>query len=328
LLRISTFGLSYWVYKGIVMSMEPNCTRTLVKDLLFQRKYKLTDTQTMFISYLTILPNWAMHYGNGFYLLLSSKIESDLRYGLKTIEATITKLLKIGLIETKQVKVPNWNTNKNFRAIKLSEKGLEYNSTYIKPRELNRIEMLELERENLLKEISQLKKKLKIVDNKKPKDEVKTVDMGMLIPLIEQKILGNSGEVFRIHTIEPVVGGVEIRLENAKDFSLTYVEYNENRVIPPEIAMKWIVERRSAYQEREFKEAFRKITAFLHIVVFFKRREYMIKSIKREKNYRVSIDMELKNRDEADENIKERVKLEFNPPQAIEFLTKGVNSVP
>ena len=108
---------------------ENNCTRTLVKDLVFQRKYNLTSTQTDIMSYLINLPYWAKKIGE-YSLILTKKIMSDLKLGLKTVEASFTKLKKLKLIEIVKVKVKEWGIGKNFRGIKISVRGLEYNTRF------------------------------------------------------------------------------------------------------------------------------------------------------------------------------------------------------
>ncbi len=106
-----------------------NCTQTLVKDLVFQRKYKLTSTQTDIMAYLINLPYWAKEI-NGYLLLVTPKIMSDLKIGLKTIEASFTRLIKLGLITTAKIKVKEWDNQKNYRGVKISVKGQKYNTRF------------------------------------------------------------------------------------------------------------------------------------------------------------------------------------------------------
>jgi len=131
----------------------PKCTRTTVIDHLFRNKYKLTLTQTIILSYLLLLKNWA-NVVDGYFIITTNKIENDLKIGKKTIEASLTKLKKLGLVETKLLKVEEWNSNANFRALRITEKGKEYNLSYYKPKEHQLI--LELEEKN-----SQLEKQNK-----------------------------------------------------------------------------------------------------------------------------------------------------------------------
>jgi hypothetical protein len=83
---------------------------------------------------------------DGYFVILTSKIRNDLLLGEKTIEASITKLKKLGLIETTLVKVPEWTSNENFRGVKITELGKEYSLSHYKP-ELKE-EMAELQKRN------------------------------------------------------------------------------------------------------------------------------------------------------------------------------------
>jgi len=79
------------------MSVTPNNTlpkrtRTAVIDLLFMEKYQLTKTQMLVMYYLLMLKNWVPFVDNGFYVILSSKIEQDLQLHPKTVEASITNI--------------------------------------------------------------------------------------------------------------------------------------------------------------------------------------------------------------------------------------------
>ena len=67
----------------------PKRTRILVKDLLFQEKYQLTDTQVDIMSYIFNAFTWAMKI-EGFMVLTSKKIIGDLPHiGEKTLSATL-----------------------------------------------------------------------------------------------------------------------------------------------------------------------------------------------------------------------------------------------
>ena len=50
----------------------PKCTRTVVLDLIFMRKYNLTFAQTTILSYLMMLKNWSTCI-DGFYILTTDK---------------------------------------------------------------------------------------------------------------------------------------------------------------------------------------------------------------------------------------------------------------
>ena len=133
------------------MSVTPNttlpkCTRTAVIDLLFMRKYNLTHTQMLVMYYLLMLKNWVKYREDGFYVVLSSKIEDDLKLHPKTVEANLTQLKKLGLIESKRCRVDAWNKNRTYRGIQITTLGKEYNLSFYKESEYQYA--LELEKEN------------------------------------------------------------------------------------------------------------------------------------------------------------------------------------
>ena len=83
-------------FKESVMSVTPQNlpkrTRILVKDLLFQEKYQLTDTQVDIMSYIFNAFTWSMKV-DGYMVLTSKKILGDLpQIGEKTLDATLREL--------------------------------------------------------------------------------------------------------------------------------------------------------------------------------------------------------------------------------------------
>jgi len=122
----------------------PKCTRTTVIDHIFRRKYGLTLTQTIVLSYLLMLKNWSI-FMDGYYILTTNKIADDLILGTKTVEASFTQLKKLGLIETKLLKVDEWYSNANFRAVRITKLGKEYNLSHYKPKEYQIISELQKE---------------------------------------------------------------------------------------------------------------------------------------------------------------------------------------
>jgi len=110
----------------------PKRTRTAVIDLLFKEKYSLTHSQMLVIYYILMLKNWAKVVDGKFYIILSSKIEKDLNLHPKTVEATLTKLAKLNLIERKRCIVTEWNPNKTYRGIAITELGKEYSLSHYK----------------------------------------------------------------------------------------------------------------------------------------------------------------------------------------------------
>ena len=127
-------------------STLPRCTRTIVLDVLFMRKYSLSYTQLSVLYYLLMLKNWVTFKEDNFYVILSKKIEDDLYFHPKTVEASITKLKKLQLIEIKRVKVETWNKNRTYRAIAITPLGKEYNLSYYKESDYQHA--VELEKEN------------------------------------------------------------------------------------------------------------------------------------------------------------------------------------
>lgn len=109
------------------MSVVPQRTVTLVKDLLFQEKYHLSHTQTDLMAYLVNLQYWATSVGE-YFVITTSKVMSDLpNMGQKTFEASLKVLKDLGIIETKIVEVTQWKGKPKLRGVKLTEKGKEYN---------------------------------------------------------------------------------------------------------------------------------------------------------------------------------------------------------
>ena len=120
----------------------PQCTRTTVMDNLFRREHQLSYAETMIMSYLAIAHTWAIDI-DGYSLLRTSKIKNDLLLGEKTIEAAITKLKKLELIETKSAKYEKWSQTQKYRTVKITLEGQKYNLSYHKPEEYTYIASLE-----------------------------------------------------------------------------------------------------------------------------------------------------------------------------------------
>ncbi len=119
--------------------------KTTVLDREFRLKYNLTYAQTEIIAYLVmIIQSWKeIIVIDGYFVILTSKIKNDLLLGEKTIEASITKLKKLGLIETTLLKVPQWKSNENFRGVKITELGKEYSLSHYKPKLKEEVKKLE-----------------------------------------------------------------------------------------------------------------------------------------------------------------------------------------
>ena len=122
---------------------------TTVIDRKFRITHGLTQTQTEVIAYLVmIVQSWkALMFVDEYFVILTSKIKNDLLLREKTIEASISKLKKLGLIETQLVKVPDWSSNENFRGVKITELGKTYSLSHYKPKVHQEIRDLKIENE-------------------------------------------------------------------------------------------------------------------------------------------------------------------------------------
>lgn len=83
----------------------PKRTQILVKNLLFQKKYNLSHSQTDLMAYLVNVYYWAISV-DGYFVINTSKIKSDLpKMSEKTIEASLKILKDLGLIHSKILEV-------------------------------------------------------------------------------------------------------------------------------------------------------------------------------------------------------------------------------
>jgi len=118
------------------MSVTPNNlpkrTRVLVKDLLFQEKHLLSNTQVDVMSYIFNAFSWAIKI-NGCMALTNKKFSDDLpQIGEKTLESSLQELESKGLIEREGIRVPQWR-NARVRGIKITSAGLKYNNSLYTP---------------------------------------------------------------------------------------------------------------------------------------------------------------------------------------------------
>jgi DNA-binding PadR family transcriptional regulator len=131
LLKFKTMNFKESIMSVIPKNL-PKRVRVLVKDLLFQEKHQLTDTQVDIMSYIFNAFVWAMKV-EGYIILTSKKITDDMpQIGQKTLEASLKELENKGLIEKNVVIVPPWN-NSRARGIKITSNGMEYNSSLYAP---------------------------------------------------------------------------------------------------------------------------------------------------------------------------------------------------
>ena len=152
LLRIKNFN-----FQGFTMSQSPqnlpNRTRVLVKDILFQEKYRLTHTQVDIMAYLINALTWATQIGS-FFPVTNKKFHKDLpQISEKTLEEALRVLKSMELIEVQMITVPRWK-NATVRGISILPKGLEYNASYYKADEKKIIK-------NMQEEIRELKEQVK-----------------------------------------------------------------------------------------------------------------------------------------------------------------------
>ena len=122
----------------------PKRTRVLVKDILFQEKYRLTHTQVDIMAYIINAITWAIKVGS-FLPITNKKFHEDLpQISEKTLEEALRVLKSMELIDVQMITVPKWD-NARVRGIKILPKGLEYNSSYFKIDEKDIIENLKKE---------------------------------------------------------------------------------------------------------------------------------------------------------------------------------------
>ena len=165
-----------------VPTQLPQRTRILVKDILFQEKYNLTNTQLDIMSYIFNAISWA-RVERGYFVLTTKKICSDLPYiSEKTLEASLRALKAQGLIEVEIVTVAKWNGAK-VRGIKITAKGMEYNNSLYKPSQQDIVKKMQDEIDELNRIIREEKSptiqeptepkppKDEKVEEKKPKEE-------------------------------------------------------------------------------------------------------------------------------------------------------------
>ena len=139
-----------------VPKKQPQRTRVLVKDLIFQETYRLTDTQVDIMSYIFNALTWAKAV-MGYMPLTTKKFRGDLpQIGEKTLEASLLVLKKMELIEVDTIVMVNWH-NARVRGIKITPKGMKYNSSFYSPNSQEVIENLEKELHRVTNELKEIK---------------------------------------------------------------------------------------------------------------------------------------------------------------------------
>ena len=138
----------------------PNRTRVLVKDILFQEKYRLTHTQVDIMAYILNCLTWAIKVG-AFFPVTNKKFHKDLpQISEKTIEESLRALKAMELIEVQMITVPKWD-NAYVRGISILPKGLEYNASFYHADESVIIENLKEQMRTRDQELVELREQLK-----------------------------------------------------------------------------------------------------------------------------------------------------------------------
>jgi len=140
----------------------PKRTRVLVKDILFQEKYRLTHTQVDIMAYIINALSWATKVG-AFFPITNKKFHEDLpQISEKTLEESLRVLKAMELIEVQMI-VPSWN-NAYVRGISILPKGLEYNAGFYQAKEKEIIANLKEQMSAQKQEIVELREQLKNID--------------------------------------------------------------------------------------------------------------------------------------------------------------------
>jgi hypothetical protein len=137
----------------------PKRTRVLVKDILFQEKYRLTHTQVDIMAYIINALTWSTKVG-AFFPITNKKFHEDLpQISEKTLEESLRALKSMELIEVQMITVPKWN-NAYVRGISILPKGLEYNASFYQAKEKEIIDNLKEQMFTQKQEILELREKL------------------------------------------------------------------------------------------------------------------------------------------------------------------------
>jgi len=150
----------------------PKRTRILIKDVLFQEKYRLSHTQLDIMAYIVNALTWATKV-DSFLAITNIKFQQDLpQISEKTLEESLRVLKAMGLIEVEMINVAKWK-NARVRGISILPKGLEYNSIYFKAKEKDVINNLTAQMSAQEQEIIELKEKLKQLESTEEEEKEK-----------------------------------------------------------------------------------------------------------------------------------------------------------
>ncbi len=183
-------------FQGFIMSQAPQNlpkrTRVLVKDILFQEKYRLTHTQVDIMAYIINAMMWATKVGS-FFPLTTKKFHQDLpQISEKTLEESLRVLKAMELIEVQMITVPYWG-NAYVRGISVLPNGLAYNASYYKADEKKIIDNLEKQVSSKDQEIEQLREELKNIQAiEVPENSEKIEEEAKIIEEAKEKVDDND----------------------------------------------------------------------------------------------------------------------------------------
>ena len=216
------------------MSVVPNRTLILIKDLLFQEKYHLSHTQTDLMAYMVNVIFWATEV-EGYFVIATSKVMHDLpAMNQKTFEASLKVLKDLELIETKIVEVKSWDRKPKLRGIRLTDKGEEYNAKLILPsqdKEVKKLKKELKERDQKIKEQEETIKKLMVSETvEKSSNTPKIEPFPKLTPTEFENFVVDVRKKFAT-TSEPICNGVP---KWNKETTFYINSYNKLSVITPD----------------------------------------------------------------------------------------------
>jgi hypothetical protein len=218
-------------------------------DMLFLRDKKLSYSQMIVLYYLMLLKNWVKYSEDEHYVILSTKIEKDLKLHPKTIEASITKLKKLQLITIKRIVVDKWDGPKKFRAIAITPIGKEFNMGYVKESEhQNSVE--------LAKENEEFRVENDSVNSKNLELEIKNSDLEFKNKALELMLEADRDrDKLLIEGAEAIERVKEIQKEQI-------ILKREYQILQEELNMKEVEEKdkksKSAEKQEKDMDTFRK----------------------------------------------------------------------
>ena len=179
----------------------PKRTHILVKDILFQEKYRLTHTQVDIMAYIINALTWAIKVG-AFFPVTTKKFHEDLpQISEKTLEESLRALKAMELIEVQMITVAKWG-NAYVRGISILPKGLEYNATFYQAKEVVIIENLKEQVSTKDREIEELKEELKSIkavevpQNPEKTNEIEETKEEKEAKIVEEAIEKDDGTTY------------------------------------------------------------------------------------------------------------------------------------